>query len=277
MEATKTRAIWAHLVNRYILSKPYPPRLERSIDTYTSGELEHILSVWTSAAIGWERDDGHPARERSFSSELVKFAHLIKGGRWLLITTVTGAVTYYDLDAETDTGTLLIQEQTSKLHSTPEIKMSVDDHTNSPLLSFNIAFSLYEGSKAHGHNATLRIWGVELVLDETQHGVGLHATQLATFPWRPAVRYILGLSLLGPTIAFNATHNEDRKAYLFVVEWEQANGSSSTYPWRVLHPIDHFVSVPLYFETNLSHREWYTSRLCTFYTAIEFLLLLKVV
>ena len=72
----------------------------------------------------------------------------------MIVSAVTSAVTYYDLDAETVTGTLLVPEhQDSALstepQSTPEIKLSVDDHSDSLLLSFNIAFSLYPQSEMY--------------------------------------------------------------------------------------------------------------------------------
>ena len=78
---------------------------------HTSEELERLLLVWISADIGWTRDDGRAARERSILVEPVQFVHLIRGGRWLLVTTDVDQVTYYDFDAETIEGVPLIPQQ----------------------------------------------------------------------------------------------------------------------------------------------------------------------
>ncbi len=96
----------------HISSSSYPPRLERPIDMYTSGELEHALLLWNSADVGWQRDDKRPARERVFAANQPEIIHLIKGGRWLLGTSDrTGSVTYYDLDAQNIVGVPLIPDQ----------------------------------------------------------------------------------------------------------------------------------------------------------------------
>ena len=79
---------------------------------HTSEELERLLLIWNSADIGWARDDGRAAREHSIAVEPAEYVHLIQGGRWLLVTTATGQVIYYDLDAEIIMGTELITQTT---------------------------------------------------------------------------------------------------------------------------------------------------------------------
>lgn len=84
----------------------HPPRLERPIDLYEAGELEGLILVWKNAENGWS--DSRPARERTFPIERQPpFTNLSPGGRWLLLTTKGGAVTYYDLYAETIKGVAL--------------------------------------------------------------------------------------------------------------------------------------------------------------------------
>lgn len=92
---------------------------------YTSEELERLLLVWNSADIGWARDDGRAARERSILVEPAEYVHLIQGGRWLLVTTDTGHVTYYDLDAEVIEGVSLIPQQIHKPFDLNQIMMDL--------------------------------------------------------------------------------------------------------------------------------------------------------
>ena len=93
---------------------PPPAPLKRPNDMYTSDELEHIFMVWESAKRGWGRYDEKIACSRRFSVQTDEYssAHLIPGGRWMLVTTRAGAVTYYDLDAEIIMGTELITQTT---------------------------------------------------------------------------------------------------------------------------------------------------------------------
>ncbi|KJA23565.1 hypothetical protein HYPSUDRAFT_66247 [Hypholoma sublateritium FD-334 SS-4] len=240
-EVTRTRAIWAHLIDEYITSKPYPPLLERPIDMYTSGELEHQLLVWTSADLGWVTDDGHAARERSILAETPEFVHLIKGGRWLLVTTDIGAVTYYDLDADNITGVLLIPAQVHKPHPSYKIKMIVEIDTKSPVLSFKIGFFIIgvpipQDSNPHptGSKAMFQVWDVTLVLDDSRNGIGLSATELAVFDRPSAIRGILEFSFLGPAIAFIALIPR-HGLYTFVLEWTQVVEDASKYYWRILN------------------------------------------
>lgn len=206
---------------------------------HTSEELERLLLLWNSADAGWKRSDGHPARERVFAAYSPEIVHLVKGGRWLLITSVqTGAVTCYDLDAEIIVGVPLIPDQIAP-YGELNVMISIDFHNQSPLLSFTIALSLSDRSQNPDSferypYETIQIWEVRLLLNESQKGVGLKARQLASFPHRPAINAVMALSLLGSTIAFRAYPPDENTAYIYVVDWVHANQNPTMYAWRML-------------------------------------------
>ncbi|KJA23528.1 hypothetical protein HYPSUDRAFT_39711 [Hypholoma sublateritium FD-334 SS-4] len=234
-DATKTRSVWAHLVDQHVSSKLRPPLLERPLSMHTAEELERLLLVWTSADIGWERDDGRAARERSILVEPAEYLHLIQGGRWLLVTTDIGQVTYYDLDAEVIEGVQLIPQQIHKPFDLNQIMMDIDIDSSSPTLSFRIALSVFDRSLDWtGNEATMQVWAVTLLLNGLR-AVGLSATRLALLHHRFTIVSVMALSLLGPTVAFTAQSNE-RCLHTFVLKWDQADGDSTNYPWRVMNP-----------------------------------------
>ncbi|PPQ84168.1 hypothetical protein CVT25_002034 [Psilocybe cyanescens] len=251
-EATKTRYIWAHLVNEHVLANPQPPRFERPIGAHSSQELEHLLLLWKSADRGLEASSLQPSRERTFigvktgygvrtgngpNGASNKLIHLIKGGRWLLVAEQTGAVSCYDLDAETISGVRLIPDQ-MEFANNSRVLMTLDYATHSPILEFTIALSLQDAAPweepltSIRYRRTVQIWRVGVALDDTQHAVGLIATFLASFPHRPEILGVMSLSLLGPMIAFISITDEE--TYAFVVDWTQANGNSLEYTWRVV-------------------------------------------
>ena len=62
---TREREVWAHHVREHIADmRLRPPRLERPIETYISGDLERLLLVWKSAELGWLPKGHSPARQR---------------------------------------------------------------------------------------------------------------------------------------------------------------------------------------------------------------------
>ena len=198
---------------------------------YTSEELERLLLVWNSANIGWARDDGRAARERSISVEPIRIIHLIQGGRWLLVTTKVGQVTYYDLDAETIEGVPLIPEQLHQPSSLVQVMMDIDIDSSSPTLSFRIALSIFDRFEP-SEKATIQIWAVTLMLNGS-HAVGLSATRLSLLHHRHMIVSVMTFSLLGPTIAFTAQRAE-RGLHTFVINWDQGDTDSTNYLWRVL-------------------------------------------
>ncbi len=198
---------------------------------HTSEELEQLLLLWNSADIGWARDDGCAARERSIMVEPFKYVHLIRGGRWLLVTTKIGQVTYYDLDAETIEGVPLIPQQLHKPSSLVQVMMDIDIDSSSPTLSFRIALSIFDRFEP-SEKATIQIWAVTLLLNGS-HAVGLSAARLALLHHRPMIVSVMAFSLLGPAVAFTA-QCAGLGLHTFVINWDQVDRDSTNYVWRVL-------------------------------------------
>ncbi|KAF8968852.1 hypothetical protein BDZ97DRAFT_1915910 [Flammula alnicola] len=228
-EVSRTRALWLNLFYRYTASDAAQSiQLERPIDTYASHELEYLLLRWKSAEIGWITDDGVPARERRIPTEKAETKYLVKGGRWLLIATSTGSVVYYDLESSTNIGMPLTPSEFGH-EEWPQILMSVDLDESSPTLTFNLALS-FKGSELLDDSddddndpppelvRMVKIWRIALVLNDKQHGAGLSAKYLASFPHHPFVSYLYSLSLLGSHIAFTV-FCVNSKQYAIVVDW----------------------------------------------------------
>ncbi|KAF8804073.1 hypothetical protein BYT27DRAFT_7108150, partial [Phlegmacium glaucopus] len=234
-EASKARPLWVNIFESYTVSiMPPPISLERPIQMYTAQELEFSVLRWKSAQVGWDSDDGSPARQRNISIEEGPTSeYLVKGGRWLLVATSTGSVSYYDLDAQIPTVMPLISRQ----KAIATTLMSVDVDAESPYLRFNIALFLIASTcpSIHSVEISAEIWQVTLVLDHHQRGTGLSATLLASFPLDPNIDICPCLSLRGQFVAFSICTRSDL-CYTVVVDWARANGTSLTYPMRILYP-----------------------------------------
>jgi hypothetical protein len=208
---------------------------------YNSQELEFLFLRLQGAEIGWRRDDNPPARSRTVTTtNKTVGTYLVEGGRWLLVVSQTGSVTYLDLDSPIITEGILISDQiddpTSMAWRDIKLQVAVDMDRTSPFLAFNIAFSFctFEGPRPMEHK--IQIWHVDLVLDERQLGVGLTCKPVAKFPLETDIYLLHALSLLGPHVAFSVRclrYEEPEKT--FVVDWGRANGKSN-YPRRLIHP-----------------------------------------
>ncbi len=90
-----------------------------------------------------------------------------------------------------------------------QFKMDIDIDPTSPILSFRIAFSIFNRSATDidlvltltSLKSTIQIWGVTLT-SSGSHAIGLSATRLALLRHRLKMYSVLALSLLGPTAAF---------------------------------------------------------------------------
>jgi hypothetical protein len=193
-----------------------------------------------SAVVGWRTPDETPARLREISTtRQVACLHMMEGGRWLLAMLITGAITYYDLDAPVSTENILIPDQFDPENSST-FRMTVTTDRESLFLAFNLALSFCSRNApvANHKEHCIQIWKVVLVLDEQQRGIGFQSVLLASFPQEPRIDIIYVLSLLGPHIAFTAhclDCHEDQQ--MFVVNWQTANGESVNYPRRPIYPV----------------------------------------
>lgn len=225
---------------------------------HTASELKHLLLLWKSVEAAWEKDDHHSPRVRTFkaigNTRGKRIVHLVEGGRWLLIMeTGTAAVTYYDLDADTISGTLLIPAQMKSAKSTTErviMSVDVDANSESPTWAFRIALSIHNGTLLSGPPSrvqrVVRIWDVNLILDASQRIAGLCTSPVASFPHSSALAEAGDLSLLGNNIAFRGRYHRDDRQHLFVIDWTKTT-DSCTYPWRVVHTFFH--DSPICWET----------------------------
>ena len=248
-EASKTRSVWLNLCRPHLSPTETAPQtlhLERPIKLYTPHDLEFLFLRLKSADIGWKTDDNPPARKREIeTTSPAKCIHLVEGGRWLLVASETGCITYFDLDASTPTESILIPDQFEspirvRLDYPPEIriKMSIDIDNDSAFLSFNLLLSISiedapPDPKAHG----VQIWKVSLALNDRQQGVGLVAVQLASFPLESVISSVFSQSILGAHIALALNSDQHEESQLtFVIDWKQADGDQADYPRRLLNP-----------------------------------------
>jgi len=197
--------------------------------------------------MGWTTDGNPPARKREIeTTNPAKCVYLVEGGRWLLVASDTGCITYFDLDASTPTESILIPDQFDLLlpdrsdpFSEVKVVMVIDRDSDSAFLAFNLAVSFcltdtpLPGPKAQ----SVQIWRVALALDDQQRGIGLTAEHLASFPLEPSVDGIFCQSLRGPHVALSLLSAEHEDCQLtFIIDWKQADGDQTNYPRHLLHP-----------------------------------------
>jgi hypothetical protein len=91
---------------------------------YNSQELEFLFLRVQGAEIGWRRDDDPPAQSRTVTTtNKAVGTYLVEGGRWLLVVSKTGSVTYLDLNSPTITEAILISNQIDA--PTPVVEMQI--------------------------------------------------------------------------------------------------------------------------------------------------------
>ncbi|KAF8962557.1 hypothetical protein BDZ97DRAFT_1759167 [Flammula alnicola] len=143
-DATRAKSIWLSLFHAYNACHPCSPlNPERPTKLYQSQELEYLVLRRLSVEIlGKTQTEFSPARTRRFPTgdSGVGALTLISGGRWLLTTSDTGSVSYYDLDTQNPVKRLLIPEQMEDFPDFSHgVLMAVDVDNESALLSFNLA------------------------------------------------------------------------------------------------------------------------------------------
>jgi len=219
--------------------------LERPIELYTSDELEFLFLRLEGAQAAWKTGEkcAAPVREvETTETRIPTCMHLVQGGRWLLATSDTGSVTYFDLDAsDTITQSVLIPDQFPNLNGM-WTHMAIDVDRDSTFLAFNLALSFCtsdQNTLTHPTQHSIQIWKVMLLCDDRQRGIGLAAERLASFPQEPLISRVYSLSLCGPHLAlavFCDTLEFSGRA--FVVDWLQANGDSTDYRRRLVNPFE---------------------------------------
>jgi len=161
--------------------------------------------------------------------------HMVEGGRWFL---VASDISYFDLEASDPTETTLIPEQFQGKSST-KVTMATDFDSDASFLTFNlvVSYCLIVRPVPDFKEHRIQIWKVSLTLDDHQRGVGLAAEHLASFPQELSIRRVWALSLRGSHLALSGFCSEyDEPQRTFVIDWKRADGDSTNYSRRLLHP-----------------------------------------
>uniref|UniRef100_A0A8H8CLS5 F-box domain-containing protein n=1 Tax=Psilocybe cubensis TaxID=181762 RepID=A0A8H8CLS5_PSICU len=249
---TTSRAIWKGLVDEYLVTSFMPPKIERPLASHSSQELECLFLRWKSADLAFGSDKFITPQERTFMGPKTYSVRLITGGRWLLSIQQTGAVQYYDLDAEMSVAVELIPAQSEEAVITSTIDYDMD----APFLKFNIAFCYksedaleMESHKFRGNRCICKIWNVKAILDDTRHVIGLIATQIAWFPFGVEVNSVPMFSLLGSNLAC-ITHLASlapsyEPCLLRIINWQQAHENPLRYTFRVVERLERQACVQL--------------------------------
>jgi hypothetical protein len=248
-EVLKSRSVWLNLCRPHLSPTETAPQtlhLERPIKLYTSHDFEFLFLRLKSADIGWRTDVNRPARKREIETiHPARCIYLVEGGRWLLVGSATGCITYFDLDASTPTGSILIPDQFDPLlpdrfdfFAEINVVMATDKDNDSAFLAFNLAvsFCLVNNPPPDPKAQGVQIWRVELALDGQQQGIGLTAEHLASFPLEPSVNRIICQSIRGPHVALTVRSDQHDPHLTFIIDWNQADGDQMNYPRRLIHP-----------------------------------------
>lgn len=217
--------------------------LERPIKLYTSEELEFLLLRLEGAELGRRTNDKCPSRVREVlttTTRISECTRLVEGGRWFLVASGTGSITYFDLDASPITEGVLIPDQHPSLDIMMWTHMAVDVDRDSAFLSFNLALSFCTpDTVTYPTQHCIQIWEVVLLHDAQQRGIELAAERLASFPQEPLIGRVRSLSLCGPHIALSVFCRESEyPERAFVIDWLQANGDTTDYRRRLVNPCE---------------------------------------
>ncbi|KIM44245.1 hypothetical protein M413DRAFT_377682 [Hebeloma cylindrosporum] len=241
-EISKARSIWLNLCRPHLTATETAPQilhLERPIHLHTSSELEYHFLRLKSASIGWETDDLSPSRRREIvTTSNPSCMYMVEGGRWFLVASDMGSISYFDLEASDPTEISLVPKQFQD-KTTGFVAMAIDVDHGSSFLAFNLVVSYsLSGRPVHDFkHHRVQLWKVSLTLDEQQRGIGLSAEHLASFPQELDIWRVWALSLHGTHLALSVTCPEyDERHRTFVIDWKQADGDSTNYSRRLLHP-----------------------------------------
>lgn len=121
--------------------RKYSIHLETPLESYSAEDLERWVLVRRSADVGWRSDNLKPVRSRWINYRGVGCAHIVPGGRWLLVGDARrGSVIVYDLDApQLVTGKPLIPPDEQDDQAVHRIAFAVDSQSST--LSFTMALS----------------------------------------------------------------------------------------------------------------------------------------
>ncbi|KAF9555332.1 hypothetical protein CPC08DRAFT_766033, partial [Agrocybe pediades] len=189
---TTAKFLWIHLFWECECLSPGILTLEKTLDLYTSKELEHIVMVWKSTQIGWRTADGMPSRQRAVHADhpwssnrtirtsYYETVYLVPGGRWLLVFYTDGRIIYHDLDSSEHNIKRDLVPDYARHTDANKVDFTVDIPDRLPIQRFKVAQYLREGRTTdNGEYQGIKIWNIEFVL-EGQLVTGLRANCLNT-------------------------------------------------------------------------------------------------
>ncbi|TFK31164.1 hypothetical protein BDQ12DRAFT_729805 [Crucibulum laeve] len=214
------------------MSRLHPTRLESPLNLYSTSELEDWLLVRFGADVAWRRDTIRCTRKRKILAGEQLTARLIEGGRWLILGSIKGTVTAYDLesnrclsDVNAMEGLTLVNPSSESFDSERINKMAVDIDTNAVSLTFRLALtqSMYLAGIDPPEGITrIRIWDFSLA------GHGSDA-QLVSQHLRSFSAYengvIASTSLCGDLFSWSIFPNDDTKPYVEIFAWNKCTSA----------------------------------------------------
>ncbi|KIM42140.1 hypothetical protein M413DRAFT_444608 [Hebeloma cylindrosporum] len=238
-EISKSRPIWLSLLHQCSMILPRPPTLDRSVDLYTTQELEDLVVSRISAEVAWRSRKDPRYREIALpngfgEADIV----LVDGGRWLLALSELqvhyGCILAYDLDAPEIQEPAVIVRPQDAWDAQRAFFMAVDMDKNEPTLTFNVCimpekyggpgdvFETLLGEREEVPIPILQVYQVR----QLEHGskAKLVSRRLHSFPL-PMHGETRGISLRGPHFArmFRSLNGHDR---IEVYEWTKCEAST---------------------------------------------------
>ena len=203
---------------------------------YTSAELERVFLRWKSVELARTIDDGRPTKEKEVFFDIsINHFHILRGGRWIVLVSPYGYVSYADLDAEEIRRVSLINPP----FDTGLGVASIDEFFDAPAISFNIAISTFPipGSSIPENDdermKRIDVWHVNIVFDDRNQATGFHAGRLSTieedFSFRTGA-----LSIRGSHLALLYKVDELYDVRIIIFDWVLANGCSTCCSCRTL-------------------------------------------
>ncbi|KAJ3500062.1 hypothetical protein NLJ89_g9957 [Agrocybe chaxingu] len=245
-EVSKSRPVWHSLFVKYSqsISPPQPLRPDKPIQTYSSSELEAMVLRWKAGEIGWTMDGRVPPLERPLYMDgpsTGEYFHLVRGGRWLLISTSNGSVEYYDLDVSQPVSRPLIPppfEEYARVSGFMSVDMNPTLDEREETLTFNVGLCPKRWRDidpvtldyTSPSRQCIQIWRVVYHAKDGLGMEGLHAHCLASFP-EESIAETKAFDLRGKYVAYSAQfffRNQGITCSV-VVDWSSANGTATTY------------------------------------------------
>ncbi|KAL4262292.1 hypothetical protein AB1N83_006028 [Pleurotus pulmonarius] len=150
---SQMREVWVEQYLRLSNSYEFTLPLHDYVDGMSSEELESATLQWERTEYRW-MTKASPPRRRIFNSPCGAIFHLVRGGRWLLISDKGGSMLAYDLDVPDGRPRTIIKSGLNTDKGGVMLSYYPDSH---PLSSFLIAVIYYDNRVRY---AGCSIWEV---------------------------------------------------------------------------------------------------------------------